>query len=228
MNKALREILIGAILGDAHIRKTGLNKAFISFEQSSKKADYLNFLHELVKKEGLPLMDETVRTYSRQDVRYNTQNSSLYFRTQSIEELRPLADMFLDEAGAKHIPKNIAEEFTHRSLAFWIMDDGQQVKKGGVTLCTDLLLEEVNILKEALKLNFNLDTNIHHKKSKNGSIYERIYIPKAGLDEIKPSIIPHIHDSMLYKINTGVGFKQNTEGFESNQESEMEIDLFDT
>jgi len=127
MNKVLRETLIGAILGDAHICKTGLNKAFISFEQSSKKADYLNFLHDLVKKEGLPLMDETVRTYLRQDVRYNTQNSSLYFRTQSIEELRPLADMFLDEAGAKHIPKNIAEELTHRSLAFWIMDDGQQV-----------------------------------------------------------------------------------------------------
>jgi hypothetical protein len=77
-----------------------------------------------------------------------------------------------------------------------------------------------------------LDTNIHHKKSKNGSIFEIIYIPKAALDEIKPSIIPHIHDSMLYKIKPGggggVGFKQNTEGFESNQESEMEIDLIDT
>jgi len=122
--------------------------------------------------------------------------------------------MFLDEAGAKHIPTNIAEEFTHRSLAFLIMDDGQQVKRGGVTLCTDSFdLEEVNILKEALKLNFNLDTNIHHKKSKNGSIYERIYIPKAGLDEIKPSILPHIHDSMLYKINAGIGFKQKYRRF---------------
>jgi len=38
MNKVLRETLIGAILGDTHIRKTGLNKAFISFEQSSKKS----------------------------------------------------------------------------------------------------------------------------------------------------------------------------------------------
>jgi hypothetical protein len=56
--------------------------------------------------------------------------------------------MFLDEAGAKHIPTNIAEEFTHRSLAIWIMVDGQQVKRGGVTLCTDSFdLEEVNILK---------------------------------------------------------------------------------
>jgi hypothetical protein len=160
MNKLLRETLIGVILGDAHIRKTGLNKAFISFEQSSKKADYLNFLHELIKKEGLPLTfarsaiitiycfcnskrtmeareDETVRTYSREYLRYNTQNSYLYFRTQSIEEFRPLAYMFLNEAGEKQIPKNIAEELTHRSLAFWIMDDGQQVKKGGVTLCTD-------------------------------------------------------------------------------------------
>jgi len=52
MKKILRETLIGAILGDAHIGKTGLNKAFISFEQSSKKAEYLNSLHELIKKEG--------------------------------------------------------------------------------------------------------------------------------------------------------------------------------
>ena len=65
MNKVLREILIGAILGDAHIRQTGLNKAFISFEQSSKKADYLNFLHELVKKEaaiGLLLGDASLQS----------------------------------------------------------------------------------------------------------------------------------------------------------------------
>lgn len=43
------------------------------------------------------------------------------------------------------------------------MAEGQQVKRGGVTLCTDIFdLEGVNILKEALKLNFNLDKNIHH------------------------------------------------------------------
>lgn len=135
--------------------------------------------------------------------------------------------MFLNEAGEKQIPKNIAEELTHRSLAFWIMDDGQQVKKGGVTLCTDSFdLEEVNILQEALKQNFNLDTNIHHKKSK--TIQERIYIPKAGLEELKPNIVLHIHDSMLYKINAEADLKKNTEGFESNQESETEIDIIDT
>lgn len=37
MNKMLKEMLIGVILGDAHIGRIGLDKAFITFEQSSKK-----------------------------------------------------------------------------------------------------------------------------------------------------------------------------------------------
>lgn len=106
------------------------------------------------------------------------------------------------------------------------MEDGPQVKRGGVTLCTDSYDEdEVNILKEALKEKFNLETSIHNKKSKTGSIYKRIYIPKADLEEIKPKLIPHIHDSMLYKFNSEISLKQNTEGFISEQESEMEIDM---
>ena len=204
MSKILRETLIGAILGDAHIGKTGVsNKAFISFEQSSKKAEYLNYLHGLVKQEGLPLREELIKSYSRHDSRYNSINNSLYFRSESIEELKPLADMFLDEKGKKCCRHNIKEELSYRSLAIWIMDDGQQVKRGGVTLCTDSFeIEEVNVLQEALKDKFNLLTNIHKKKKgETGIIYNRIYIPKAGLDEIKPNILPYIHNSMLYKIN---------------------------
>ena len=37
MNKALKDMLIGVLLGDAHIRKSGLDKAYITFEQSKKK-----------------------------------------------------------------------------------------------------------------------------------------------------------------------------------------------
>jgi LAGLIDADG DNA endonuclease family len=42
-------MLIGAILGGAHISGTGVNKAFISFEQSKKKSEYLNYLQNLTK-----------------------------------------------------------------------------------------------------------------------------------------------------------------------------------
>jgi len=205
-------MLIGAILGDAHIGRTGVDKAFISFEQSKKKIEYLNYLYNLSKEEDITLSEP--KTYSRNDQRYETTNESLYFRTKSLEQLKPLADMFLDNDGKKKIPSNIGDLLTPppshwhryeergRSLAFWIMDDGQQVKRGGVTLCTDSYnSEEVNILREALKTQFNLTTSIHEKKGKNSALYERIYINKSSLDELKPLLKEHMHDSMLYKIN---------------------------
>ena len=89
MGKALKDMLIGVILGDAHIKRTGSDKAFVSFEQSSKKADYLNYLQSLVKEGGLPLMSDNLKEYSRKDSRYNNTNSSLYFRTKSVKELKP-------------------------------------------------------------------------------------------------------------------------------------------
>ena len=96
LNKQIKEFLIETLLGDAHIGRTGLNKAFISFEQSSKKREYLNYLLNITKEGEIPLMVENIREYLRDDPRYKTTNRSLYFRTQSIEELKPMADLFLD------------------------------------------------------------------------------------------------------------------------------------
>jgi len=217
-------MLVGVILGDAHIKRTGLDKAFISFEQSNKKIEYIKYLQSLTKEGGLPLMDENIKEYLRNDTRYNTTNKSLYFRTQSLEELKPIADVFLNDSGNKVIPTNIADYLTPRSLAFWIMDDGQQVKRGGVTLCTDSFKSnEIQILREALKNKFNLDTSIHNKKGKNEDNYERIYINKDSLDNIKPSLKEHMHESMLYKINEGEIIKQDS----SEIESDGDLNIFD-
>lgn len=193
MKRTLREMLVGVIYpkalrqgrGDAHLGRTGIDRAFITFEQSKKKVEYLKFLHKFAQAQGIVF--EEPRTYIRSDQRYNIINESLYFRTKSLEELKPLADIFLDREGKKIIPSNIFELLTIKSLAFWIMDDGQQVKNGGVTLCTDSYKsEEINILKKVLETKFNLITSIHKKKGKEDTIYERIYINKNSLEEIKP------------------------------------------
>lgn len=204
MNKTLKEMLVGTLLGDAHIRRAGADKAYVTFEQSSKKLEYIKYLNDTAKKNGLGLISESLKEYTRTDSRYNKTNSSLYFKSQNLESLKPLAELFLNESGKKQIPSNIAEYLTPRSLAFWIMDDGQRVKRGGVTLCTDSFKsEEITILREALKSNFGLDTSIHYKLSaKTGATYERIYINKTeAFNDLKPYLIPHLHDSMLYKIN---------------------------
>jgi len=137
-----------------------------------------------------------------------------------------MADLFLNTEGTKIIPNNIADHLTPRSLAFWIMYDGQQVKTGGLTLCTDSYnSNEINILREALKNNFNLEgrrPSIHNKKGNDDTIYERIYIKKDSFENIKPSLIQHMHDSMLYKINENV-IKQDSSDIENDGTDIMDI-----
>lgn len=84
------------------------------------------------------------------------------------------------------------------------MDDGQQVKKGGITLCTDSYKpEEIGVLRKALLDNFSLVTSIHKKKRRSDpdSTYERIYVNKQSLDTIKENLKEHMDESMLYKLN---------------------------
>ena len=118
MNKMIKEILIGVLLGDAHIGRTGLDKAFISFEQSKNKESYVNHLFSLTKENGLALMEDSIKEYKRENLINKSTTESLYFRTQSLEILKHLADMFLDESGNKIVPSNIADHLTPRSLAF--------------------------------------------------------------------------------------------------------------
>ncbi len=105
------------------------------------------------------------------------------------------------------------------------MDDGQQVKTGGVTLCTDSYKpEEIGFLRRALEINFNMITSIHNKKNPQDpeSPYQRIYINKSSLEPMKEELKLHMHPSMLYKLN----IKDETMG--SNTELNSETNTMKT
>jgi hypothetical protein len=112
----LNEMIIGCLLGDAHIGITGSNKAFITFEQSTKNKEYLLFLYNFLNELNLTL--KAPIEYQRIDSRYNKVNTSIYFRTQSLEIFKVFADLFLNKEGKKIINKNIIDYLTIRSLAF--------------------------------------------------------------------------------------------------------------
>ena len=57
MNSNINNILIGCLLGDAHIGKCGDDKAFITFEQTIKHKDYMIFLYKNLKDNGINLYD---------------------------------------------------------------------------------------------------------------------------------------------------------------------------
>lgn len=188
----IRSMFIGTLLGDAHIRSTAF-AAYITFEQALIKKDYLYHLYSRVVEAGLGM--NAPKQYDRNDPRYGTVNSSLYFRTVAHEELLELAGLFLDSSGDKVIPDNIAELLTLEALAYWICDDGQRVLRGGVTLCTDSFsLEEIQLLRDALKTNFGLNTTLHQKRNRKGELkYTRIYIGKPDLYSIRPQLKQFMH-----------------------------------
>jgi hypothetical protein len=193
-------MLIGCILGDAHIRRVGDNKGFMTFEQTIKHKDYIIDIYDKLKKSDIKLHD--IKYYSRKDSRYNNINNSIYFKTYNLELLYPFVNMFLSNDNIKILPLDIEKYLNPITLAYWICDDGQQVKKGGVTLCTDnYTLKEIEILIKALSNRYDLKCSIHKKKGKSEKIYNRIYIKKNSLDNIKSLISPYIHKSFLYKIN---------------------------
>jgi hypothetical protein len=100
------------------------------------------------------------------------------------------------------VPLNIESHLNPITLAYWIYDDGQLVKNGGITLCTDnYTLSEVELLIKALVNKYNIKCTIHYKKSSTDRIYYRIYISKSSLDNIKPLIIPYIYESFCYKLH---------------------------
>lgn len=199
LNKDILEVLVGLLLSDAYIGKTG-NRYFITFEQSSKHEDYVIFIYNLLKKQEIGLFD--IKYYTRLDKRYNTKSKSVYFKTHNTDVFHLLAIMFLKNGTKKVVRFSIKYWLTPISLAHWICGDGQHVKDGGITLCTDSYdLQEVNLLIKALTLNFHVRCSIHKKKGVKGKFYHRIYIFKDSLDKIKPLLVKHMHPSFLYKLH---------------------------
>jgi hypothetical protein len=115
MNSNIKNILIGCLLGDAHVGKYGDNKAFITFEQTIKHKDYMIFLYKNLKDNSINLYD--IKYYTRKDSRYNSINNSIYFKTYNLELLKPLVNMFL-ENNNKIVPLDIEYHLNPISLAY--------------------------------------------------------------------------------------------------------------
>jgi hypothetical protein len=79
------------------------------------------------------------------------------------------------------------------------MDDGQYVKRGGITLCTDSFsMGEVLLLKSVLEDKYGLQCTIHNKNPEKG--HYRIYISGKSLPVLRELVREFIHPSMAYKL----------------------------
>lgn len=116
----LKQILIGNILGDVHMRRFSEKaNVRIIFRQGSINASYLLHLYKLFQEFVItPPSVSTVTDKYTGKIRYN-----LSFATLALPCFNELYESFYLE-GQKIIPNNIADLLTEVSLAYWIMDDG--------------------------------------------------------------------------------------------------------
>ncbi len=187
-----KEILVGSLLGDAHLEsRYKLGSATLRIEHSYKQKEYVDWLHNEFK--------EWVRTPPRKRTRWRwgKEHNKFLFMTYGHKILGEFRELFYRNR-IKIIPKNIESFLTPLSLAIWYMDDGsiKSSRHRGMFLNTQSFSPlEVKKLQRILKKKFLTETIT--RKDKNGL---QIYILGKSAENFIGLIRPYIIPSMEYKI----------------------------
>jgi len=196
MNLTRRQqaILVGTLLGDACLQKTGEKNARLRLEQGEKQKEYLFWKTKQFPKLFNKAPGYIERTHPK------TKKTYAYWRAQSHSSpvLGSWHTLFYKD-GAKYFPKDLAELLTlPLSLAVWYMDDGYYSLKErhSFIYLGRVSRSEAEIAKEAIKINFNLLPRVYDKKQKGFALFFSV----AETKKLHKLIESEMIDSMTYKL----------------------------
>jgi NADH-ubiquinone oxidoreductase chain 4 len=185
-------IVVGLILGDAYLSTSSKmsKNARLVFVQSTKHFSYFWSVYSRLWHycPSLP--------YLYTNLRKGVINYSTRFQTRSFPCFTQLYTIFYVD-GVKIIPEDIFNLLTPIALAHWIMNDGCW-ERSGVILCTDSFsIQEMVRLISVLTYKYQLDCSLREYRPNQ----YRIYIKANSVKQLRSIVLPHMHPSMLYKIN---------------------------
>ena len=194
MNKQQKAVLIGMILGDAFLQKTGKQNARIRLEHSEKQKDYLiwkaNFFPEYFQ--GKPSFLKRLNPIYQRVYNY------VRWQSNSSPEIGKFQKIFYINGG-KIIPKELEKLLIDRlSLAVWFMDDGyfyHRDKMAYIYLAKHSK-PEMEVLLKTLKDNFNLLPVLKIKKTGSRVLIFSVEETK----KLQQLILPYIIPKMSYKL----------------------------
>jgi len=168
-SKEQKAILIGTILGDAYLQKTGKKNARLRLEHGGKQKDYLFW-----KVSQFPKLFQGESKYLERKHPISGQTYK-YWRHQSnsTPELGKWQAKFY-KSGKKHIPNNLNDLLQDSlSLAVWYMDDGYYYPRDKVSYLYlgRVSKNEAEIAQTALEKNFNIFSKVLDKKQKGFALY---------------------------------------------------------
>ena len=196
LSEELKQILIGILLGDAHIVQRSLtsNSRLVYAQSAIKNKNYFN----LVLNKFLFFCVKDYKPQSRiiKNNRTKKTYSSISFTTMQLPCFNEYRKLFYTD-GIKTVPDNIYTLLTPISLAYWIMDDGSKQNNGLHLNVYAFSNNDVDKLMFTLQDKFNLKCSIHYHKDKK----PRIYIFEQSMDYLRFLIKDHLIEDMLYKLS---------------------------
>ena len=193
LSKVQRQVLVGVLLGDAHLETRNGGKTFrLKIEQSVAHAAYVQHLFDLFK--DWVLAEPKVGTKQYKD---RKSTNSICFQTISHSAFRFFAHQFY-AAEKKCVPKLIHRWLTPRSIAYWFMDDGSiksNQSKGVLFNTQGFDKPDVERLIEVLNSKFELQTSL--RKQKDGN---QIYVSGNSFETLADLIGEYLITEMRYKL----------------------------
>lgn len=195
LNIEQKSIIIGTILGDAYLQKTGEKNSRLRFEHSYKQKDYIVWKISKLPKlfQGKPKYLERKNPISGKTYRY------LRHQSNSIPELGKLQKLFYPK-GKKQIPDNLDNLLKNSlSLAVWYMDDGYYYARDKVSYLYlgKITKKEAEIANNAIKKSFKINCKVLDKGKKGFALY---FSPEETI-KLHKKIKPFVLESFGYKIS---------------------------
>ena len=193
MNKQQKSVIIGSILGDGFLQKTGKNNARLRLEHGIKQKEYLIWKYQIL---GNFFQNKPIVLERKNPIFGKTYQ---YIRAQSYSsfEIGKFYRLFYPE-GRKIIPEQI--KFLLKdplSLAVWFMDDGYFYPRDKMAYIYLPKYDPGSIqnLLSALSENFNLFPILKIKKRGEYVLIFSVKETEKLMNLIKRFLIP----SMVYK-----------------------------
>ena len=191
ITKEQKEIIVGILLGDAHLETANGRTYRLKIEHSVKQRDYVWHLYEKLKTLAAAPPKERVRYYNGRAYK------KVWFNTKYTGRLRFFAHQFYRD-GKKRVPKLIHRWLTPRAMAYWFMDDGsiKSHQTLGLILNTQSFSrKDVERLVKVLRERYGISCK--ERKQREGY---QIYISSDSYETFRKLIEPYIIPSMTYKL----------------------------
>ena len=200
MNIKQQAILVGMILGDAFLQKTGEKNARIRLEQSEKQRDYLVWKARQFPQyfQGKPT------TLIRTNPVFKKTYSYVRWQSNASPEIGKYRHEFYRES-KKIIPATLSKLLRDPiGLAVWYMDDGYYYHRDKMAYIylPRLTSEECKILLTTLNKNFGLHPTIKLKKRGEHVLSFRVAETKILFSLIAQFIIPSMQYKLLDPVST--------------------------